>query len=59
MPSRSAPKLVYLPRHWATHLRSAVLHAICLAQAALTYAWPGPRGSLVDCAEDLGGSRMT
>ena len=32
-------KPIPLPKHWTKHLRSGVLHAFSLAQAALTYAW--------------------
>jgi len=39
MPSPGSPKSISLPRHWTQHLRSGVLHAISLAQAALTHAW--------------------
>lgn len=39
MPSPSGPKSISLPRHWTRHLRSGVLHAISLAQVALTHAW--------------------
>jgi len=39
MPSPCTPRSISLPKHWTLHLRSGVLHAISLAQAALTQAW--------------------
>jgi hypothetical protein len=39
MPPPTASKFIPLPRHWSEHLRSGVLHAISIAQTALTCAW--------------------
>ena len=38
MPAKSATPEIPLPRDWSSHVKSAVLHIIALAQYALTYS---------------------
>lgn len=39
MSTRSSPRTLSLPRNWPQLVRSGVLHAVSLAQAAVTLSW--------------------
>lgn len=39
MPTRSSPRTLSLPKNWPKLVRSGVLHAVSLAQAAVTLSW--------------------
>ena len=38
MPSKNKQPQIPLPKSWDTHVKSAILHVIALAQHALTYS---------------------
>jgi hypothetical protein len=38
MPSKNEQPKIPLPKSWGTHVKSAIIHVIALAQYALTYS---------------------
>ena len=38
MPSKSKQPQIPLPKSWGTHVKTAILHVVALAQYALTYS---------------------
>ena len=38
MPSKNKQPQIPLPKSWGTHVKTAILHVVALAQYALTYS---------------------